>query len=450
MRNNLTHAVRMALTQYHMLAPGDRVLAGVSGGADSMAMLWVLDCLREELGFTLTAAHVNHGIRGAAALADQQLVEAFCRQRQIPLVVHRADIPAVCRVTGEGEEACGRRIRYAFFRSVQSIDKIATAHTLNDNAETLLMHLIRGTGLTGLCGIPPVRGKIIRPLLECSRAQVEDCCRQEHIPFAVDATNEDVRYTRNWVRHQLLPLCGAQNPAFLESVNRCVQANRQDLAYLQKQGEQLLEAARLQEGYDLAVLQQSEASPLSYGVQALLERHTRGDCSRQHRQAVTALIHEGNGCVSLPGGVSFMAAQGVLYTQKPPVPEAFSVAVQPGQTVSLPDGRRVTVALADADCKHKNEKVFNLLTYKGPDGDKIGRKLVLRNRRGGDRLTLPGRHCTKTLKKLFNEQKVAPGERARRLVLCDEQGVLWVEGAGCDARCVPDETTEKQLIIQIL
>ena len=166
MKNKLLLTVK----QYHMPIQGRRVVVGFSGGSDSAALLSILRELSGELGIELTAAHVNHGIRGAEAERDEAFVRTFCAERNIPLRVARYDVPEICKTTGESVEECGRRLRYEFFASVDPGALIATAHNLDDCAETFFLNLARGTGLRGLCGIPPVRDNIVRPLIDCSKA----------------------------------------------------------------------------------------------------------------------------------------------------------------------------------------------------------------------------------------------------------------------------------------
>ncbi len=434
---------QQTLNEEALIAPGDHVLIALSGGADSVALLKAFTFLREEWNLTLTAAHVHHGIRGEEADRDLELVQSLCQTLEVPCLVHRVNIPQICEETGEGEEECGRRIRYEFFRSVQGIDKIATAHTLNDSAETVLLHLIRGSGLQGLRGILPRRDNIIRPLIGCTRLQVEEFCQQHRLPFATDSTNSNTAYHRNFVRHNLLPLCEQLNPAFLESIARCTHANQKDFDYLSTFGEQLLQGAKTQKGYCLAPLQQAHPAVLRYALQHLMMQEQVPNLTQNHWHSLELLIQKGEGKCSLPNDTTLCAFQGVLYFEKekeqPFAP--IDVSVQ-NQTYDV-WGKTVTFALCPP------QKVSNLLTYPGPDGDKIGRYLQLRTRREGDRITLAHRGCSKSLKKLFNELKIPHHERDQRLVLCDEQGILWVEGVGCDARCAPNQTTKQQVYITI-
>ena len=196
MLNKLLKFIR----QENLLEPGDRVTCAVSGGADSMALLFGLYLLRQKLGITLEAAHFNHRLRGEESERDARFVSDFCRDYQIPLHMGAGTITP----GKKGLEAAAREARYGFLESLPG--KIATAHTAADNAETVLMHLIRGTGLRGLGGISPVRGSIIRPMLLITRQEVEAFLEEWSIPHVEDGSNESSQFLRNRIRHQMMPL----------------------------------------------------------------------------------------------------------------------------------------------------------------------------------------------------------------------------------------------------
>ena len=201
--------LRVAATadRFSMLPPG-RVTVCLSGGADSVALLRVLLELRERYALTVAAVHVHHGIRGDEASRDERFCRALCERLDVPLTVRRADVPALARASGDSLELAARKARYAAFEALraQCGGVFATAHTLNDNAETVVHAFLRSRAPSSLCGIPPVRGFFVRPLLERTRAEVEDYLASLGQPFVTDATNADERYTRNFIRHTLLPL----------------------------------------------------------------------------------------------------------------------------------------------------------------------------------------------------------------------------------------------------
>ena len=242
--------VRRTAARYDMLPPGCTVIAAVSGGSDSMAMLDLLCRLRAERGFTLRAAHVNHGLRGAAADADEAFVAAACEARGIPLEILRADVAQEAARRGLGVEDCGRQVRYAFLESLDPGARIATAHHLEDRAETFLLNFARGASLRGLCSIPPVRGRIIRPLFDVTKAEILAYCKERGLSFVTDETNASPQYARNRLRAQAIPALRETNDAFFAHAGACMDDLREDEAFLQAQTDALLAHAALPAGWD--------------------------------------------------------------------------------------------------------------------------------------------------------------------------------------------------------
>ena len=218
MLNKLLELIR----RYQMIQPGDRVICAVSGGADSVALLFGMYLLRAKLDITLEAAHFDHGLRGEESAADALFVENLCRQYEIPLHMGRGQVTA-----GEkGLEAAARDARYAFFASLPG--KIATAHTADDNAETVLMHMVRGTGLKGLGGIAPIRDHVIRPMLGVTRQEVLAFLAEYHLRYVEDSTNATDAFLRNRLRHHVMPLLKQENPRLAESLSAMAQELRED------------------------------------------------------------------------------------------------------------------------------------------------------------------------------------------------------------------------------
>ena len=243
--------VKNTIQRYSMIKSGDTVIAAVSGGADSVALLHVLYSLQGELSFSLAACHVNHNLRGAESDGDEMFVRRMCRMMDIPLYVANIKVNEF-RQKHDSLEECARRLRYGFFEDIGKNKLIATAHTASDNCETILINMVRGTALSGICGIPAKRDNIIRPLLYSTREDVERYCRENELDYVTDSTNLSDDYTRNKIRHKIVPLLREINPALYGAMSRLSDAASLDDAYLDSLAAQLMQKASAGDGkYDV-------------------------------------------------------------------------------------------------------------------------------------------------------------------------------------------------------
>lgn len=245
--------IKSAVSDYKMLQRGDAVVAALSGGADSVSLLYALNELSGELGITVSACHINHHLRGEESDGDMRFCQEMCSRLGIPLFVREAEVGSM-QQKHESLEECARRVRYDFFAEVSAGKKLATAHSSNDCAETVLLNLMRGTGLKGLCGVPPVRGNIVRPLIYCTRADVEEYCNSRGLSWVTDKTNLCDDYTRNKIRHIILPEMLKINGSLFSTMNRMEKSLREDSDFLEDMARQALESARKPGGYDSAEL----------------------------------------------------------------------------------------------------------------------------------------------------------------------------------------------------
>ena len=465
------------LVQERMLPDGAAVLAALSGGADSMALLHFFKERQEILGLSgLFAAHLNHRLRGAESDRDEAFVRTVCKEWGIPLTVERADVGALAAGGAEGLEAAGRRARYAFLRRTAEklaeqtggrAVRIATAHTLSDQWETILLHLTRGSGLRGLCGIAPVRDAVIRPLLDCTRAEVEDYCRANGIPFITDSTNADERYSRNRIRHTVVPILSELNPRGAQAAGRTARLLREDADYLDGLARQAERKVRRADGaYDAAALRGLPPA-LRGRVLRRLAGTSEGEDPLHDLDAETVgrlerLLDSERGGVNLPGGRTVLLAAGQLTIRVSPVDFGEVSLPLPrdggcifcGRTVRvciLPktvlDRRREAALSAAEEAGEDVKKIYNFVLQNTCDYDMIKNNVILRNRRAGDAFRPAGRGVTKSLKKLWNEKRLPPEKRAAVPLVCDEDGILLVGGFGCDERARVTDSTDRVLLL---
>lgn len=424
--------------QYDMFPKGSRVLCAVSGGADSIYLLERLHGARApcHLDFTVVAAHYNHHLRGEESDRDERFVRSFvsnwCGEEHITshlpgqegdyivppikLIVGHGDVAAEAKRRKKGIEETAREMRYEFlFRTAELVgaDVIATAHTADDNLETLLLHLARGCGLQGLTGIPPRQGKLVRPMLATTRREIEEYLRIYRIPHVEDSSNADETYSRNRMRRQVLPLLEGFNPALRENSIDTIRYLRADNDYLNAQAAELSAQAQVTEdGVSIAAASIARApDPLAVrAVRGLLAMTAGGatDCTAAHLEAVVALCRrdDPSGEVRLPGGrTARRVYERLVLTDLPPLPPLEAFAPQRGDN-PIP-GTGWTLRL-DTD------------PWPG---------LAVRPRQAGDEIVLPGRP-RRSLKKLFIDKKIPRRSRERIPVLADGDGVLAVAGFG--------------------
>ncbi len=408
----MLNKLRAFLKEQALLSPGDKVIAAVSGGADSVAMLFALYLLRDELGITLEAAHFNHHLRGAESDRDEAFVTDFCGRYCIPLHLGSGRI-----VSGKkGLEAAARDARYAFLRSLPG--KVATAHTADDNAETVLMRLIRGTGLKGLGAIAPVSGNVIRPMLTVTRDDVEAFLEEYALPHVEDSSNAEDDFLRNRIRHGILPLMRAENPRIGENLSAMALLLRQDEACLQAMipEEQMPDVSRLKAMEPSLRRRTLERFLKAQGVREPEQIHIL--------QAEQLLYHwSPSASMQFPGGVTIGRQYDRLVRLEcaPELPETrLSV---PGETCI--GGKRFVSEYA-TDLEERPDSVLVC-----PVG-----VLIVRSRRSGDTMRLPG--GTRSLKKMYIDRKIPASQRAAVPVLADDRGVLAVFGIGTDIRFHPD------------
>ena len=393
------------IRQQNMIAPGDRVVCALSGGADSVALLWGLYLLREKLQITLEAAHFNHNLRGEESDSDEQFVKALCARYDIPLHVGRGTV-----ASGEkGLEAAARDARYGFLMNLKG--KIATAHTADDNAETVLMHMVRGTGLKGLGGIAPLRDRLIRPMLTVTRQEVEAFLEEYYIPHIHDSSNDTDLFLRNRLRHHVMPLLQQENPRFSRSVSAMALRLREDETLLQE----LTDSAKTT---DVTVLRQLKSGLRARVLAALLEDFGVKEPTAEHIALLEDVVfsEKPSAKAAFPGGIT--VGRNYEKLEKVTTAETFCLPLPcPGEVLLPHIGMRVICRNSEAT--EQTATAF-CVAADGP--------LEIRSRREGDAMRLSG--GTKTLKKLFIDRKIPAANRKQVPVVADSKSVLGVCGVG--------------------
>lgn len=428
--------------EYAMLPPGASVLCAVSGGADSVCLLhW----LSRQGDLTLTAAHFNHRLRGAEADRDEAFVRDLCRQWHIPLTVGRGDVGAFARREGLSVEEGARILRYAFLRQAaetEGCDLIATAHTADDNAETVLLNLIRGTGLKGLGGIPPVQGNIVRPLLHATKKQVVEYLTEHRIPHVEDASNTDETYTRNRLRAQVMPLLRELNPRAAEHINAAAAQVRETDEYLDREAKRAFTSLGTGPGWVSLPWEDLRRAPAPLRPRLLLLLLDRLEVGRKdfgavHLDAVLRLENERS--LDLPQGVTARRERGRLFLSRRQALPA-QVPLTPGKPLVW--GAYTLTLLELQDCSSGSQETLpedswglqDALRSDGPDplGVPFRGGLALSLPAGavltvgpcppGERLTLPGAKGARTVKRLCLDKGISLAQR-------DGLPAFYVDGA---------------------
>ncbi len=490
--------------EYHMIERGSHILIGVSGGADSVCLLLVLAELQKRYGLRLTAVHVEHGIRGEDSLKDAAFTENLCRGLGVECRVLHRDAVAFSRERGMSLEEGARALRYDCFEEARCelrADKIAVAHNQNDCGETLLFHLARGTGLKGMCGILPVRGRIIRPLLCAQRQEIEAYLRARGQDFRTDVTNQDLCYSRNKIRHQVLPVLEEINAGAVEHLYRSTRYAAEAVELIEELVDKAEERWVVREG-GASVLHreaQEKCLVLSRGVLSeppliqkslvlrLLEERagSRKDISGIHVEQVLGVldsqvgrrielpygmearrtyegvslegprqIRESKGCLTVAGQAGAETGNGAERAEaenraaEPNSPKFSPQPLLPGQTLTLPAyGLKITARILEKTGEfHEIPKK----TYtKWFDYDTIKDTLLLRTREREDYFILDSQGRRQSLRRYFINEKVPAESRDTLLVLAEGNHILWVPGYRISEAYKVTKDTKRILEVQV-
>lgn len=419
--------------KHNMLNYGDYVVAGVSGGADSMLLLNYLISVKGKYNLKITVANVEHGIRGEESLRDTEFVKEFCLKNGIDFKLLSIKAAKEANRLGMGVEEYSREKRYDFFKSFNA-DKIATAHNLSDNVETVLFRLSRGTSIKGCCGIPAVRGNIIRPLINCTSGEIRSYCKEYNIPFVVDSTNSDTTYSRNYIRNEIVPKFKKMNPSFENVFQRFIDSANDDEECLNSEANKCFDECFKKGTLLIDKLKKYRKGTAKRAIIKFVSLYdiTLDDC---HLNEIYNLLNK-------PGRYQIKGNVFALSDKKRLRVAVFQESLDFGSVIV---NKKITSRVDFLNNCELYRKQFDFYC----DYDKINGSISVRPRESGDEISPSGRNCTKSLKKLYNELKIPVEDRDGIPVILDDKGVIGIYGYCCDERVKIDNTTNSVILINI-
>ena len=414
------------------LDKSEPILVGFSGGADSTALLHILWRYSLQSGCRIYAAHINHGIRGEEADRDENFCRAFAEKLGIELFVLHADIPTLAKQRGESVETTARQVRYDYFSGVMrenGIKILATAHNANDNLETLIFNIARGSGLGGMCGIPDSRpcecGVVIRPILAMEKREILEYCEQNSLDFVTDSTNTDTDYTRNLIRAKIIPIMQQINSGAVRNAQRTCETLREDSLCLESMAGWFIE--ELRDGYAIEVekINGSPSSVVNRALIRLFDEISGGrTLEKTHIESLKELSRKAvpHSAVSLPCEFEAVIESGKLCLrkkQKPDVIDYYEIPLSEGNNPIFQTNSEIFIGNSqNAKNIYKNSTLLYI------DSAKIKGAIFARQRRAGDKIRLGG--MSKSVKKLMCDKKIPLDIRSRLPMICDEDGIIAI------------------------
>jgi len=462
-RHNITsfllEKIEKAINDFSLLEGADGVLVGLSGGADSTCLLVSLKQLQKKYGYRLCALHVNHMIRGREADRDEEFSRKLCQKYGVEFVCERVDVPALSKENGESVELCARNIRYELFSKVakeMGLTHIATAHNACDNTETVLFNLVRGTGIRGLCGIPPKRdfdgACVIRPLILAERKEIEEYLEEIGQDYVTDSTNNDTDYTRNYIRREIVPALRKINPSVEQSVSRS--------SYLLSQDEAFLDSLALENKTDdIGSLAKLDKSILSRVVMKSFSEVSGETPTASHIEELCEKIYtcDGNKTkVSFPGGMSALLCDGKLsFTKdkrkKKGARNIFCERVGGGSIffeenpyalyISFDSNKDIPQTLENEEIVYKKYTTDYLYFDTIPD------VLFARNRRDGDKILSGKIH--KSIKRILTDSHFDQEERYLVPFITDGERILLIPSVLANDECKNDGKRKKIVCVTL-
>lgn len=441
------------IRQFNMLKVGDTIVVGVSGGADSVCLLDVLNSFKDEFKLNIIIVHINHNIRGEEADYDEEYVMSLAQKYNLQIKVFSYQCEELAKQNGLGTEEMGRILRYKAFNEVAGENgKIAVAHNINDNCETMLMNFLRGTGLKGLGGIPPVRDNIIRPLIAVTKAEIKAYCDENNLKYCTDSTNGDDSYTRNKMRLNIIPMLE-------QSVNKDISATMFRTANILRAEEEYIEKQAILAYNDCLVEKNRVNIPKLLSYDKVIQRriirigfrdflNDLHDISFNHVEAVLMLCYGDSGkSAELPQGLRAMREHDNLYFYKDENNvNGFCYEIPVDKKVRI-EGQDISVLLTKCKKNEINEKLLFNIAF---DCDKIDRKLCIRSRNTGDKIYLNGINGNKSIKKLFIELKIPRSQRDNIVMLAMDNEILWIKDYKTSDYYKASDTTANKLYFYVL
>jgi len=441
----LIDKVKDAISMYDMLSNGDSIYVGLSGGADSVSLLLILNELKDTYNIQVKAIHVNHQLRGEESLRDENFCIDLCRTFNIPLYVEHIDVISYCNEHKTSLEEGARILRYDALQKLAN-GKIATAHTLSDNCETIIHNLTRGAGLKGLTGIPPVRDNIIRPLILCTRQDVESFLLTKQINFVTDSSNLCDDYTRNKIRHNIVPTLKEINPRFEKNVLNTIQILNEDGNYIDNIANEVFESNISSDGKTLNVDLRKYHNAIKHRCITRLFKQNNLTYSHERILSIDNIIAN-DGKISISKDVYFISKLGIIsvvsISKKCTIDTSLSMHLPIDGKVDIFNKTVETILLKNPP--FINKKLTNYIL----DYDKIQGKALLRGRRFGDKIVLNNRGFTSSVKKLINEN-VPKDCRDTLCFICDDVDLIFMERFGVSQKVACDENTKNYLLIKIV
>lgn len=438
------------IKKFNMLKGTDTLVIGTSGGADSMAFLHFA---HNNFKMNLISAHVNHALRGEEADNDELLVKNFCMENGIEFCSKKIDLKNEAKRLKIGLEEAGRMVRYEFFNELvkkqgakERNSKIVTAHTLSDNIETFLLNFTRGSGLNGLCGIPPTRNRIIRPLINVSREEIEEYCRINSIKFVIDYTNLCADYTRNKFRLKIIPKLKKINPS-LNNVATCLFENlRADNSFLENIAQKIFLDCKKTAGYDINIIGGLADSIKNRVIFKIFSEVGCKNAGSKHIKLLKNMIKNSSGAITLPGKINLQIKNNILIKftinrNKPTIWEYDFCDINMLTEINKRFIIKKCAIREHLDDFDKNSK-FGML-----DLDKLPKNLKIRNKRPGDKFAPMNRNVNKNFKKFLNELKISIQNRHEIPVIAHKNEIIWAYKIGVSDKFKVDDSTKNVLII---